>query len=75
MLESRLSKKCRKSGYKVLKVHLVKMVQAASEQMFDKTIQAASSLFETQMSRIRQLERYLTEFDSVRETHASHCHA
>jgi hypothetical protein len=62
-------------GYELLKGHLVKMVQANSEQEYNDILQAATDLLQSQLQRDGQLESVLEEFASLRETYASYCHA
>ena len=75
LLDSGLSKKFGKSGYELLKGHLVRMVKADSEQEFEDTLQAARNLLQSQLNRNGQLESDLEEFASLRKTYASYCHA
>jgi len=75
LLDSGLSQKFGKAGYELLKGHLVKMVQANSEQEYNDILQAATDLLQSQLQRDGQLESVLEEFASLRETYASYCHA
>ena len=70
MINSRLSKKVGKCICELLKVYLVKKVQADSEKYFDDALQAARNLIHAQKISNGQLEKDLEEFASIHKTHS-----
>ena len=73
LLESGLLKKFGKSCHDLLRSHLMRMIMATSEQIFEDTLHSAGALLAAQPIRNGEWTASLDQFANDRETYAQYC--
>jgi hypothetical protein len=73
LLESGLLKKFGKACHDLLRSHLMRMITATSEQIFDETLHSARALLAAQPIRNGEWTASLDQFANDRETYAQYC--
>ena len=73
LIDSGLDKKFGKGASGILKGHLIAMIRAPTENVFDTTLQSARELLESQTPRNGQWESDLIEFAGLKNTYSQYC--